>query len=442
MDQLSYRRHRFPPPIIQHAIWLYLRFTLSYRDVEELMAERGLEVSYETVRRWVLKFGPGFARRLRRSRPRPSDRWHLDEMVIRIAGKRMYLWRAVDHEGEVLDMLVQRRRDKQAALRLMRKLLRKHGFVPKLLTTDKLGSYRSAFRRLRLTSPHEQGLRKNNRAENSHQVVRRRERKIQRFKSARSAQRFLSIHAAQPCLTSVRLFYSSKPEHVIHLTAVRASSSPCRCPISKQCIRVGPEVQRENRAAPKRVAQGGASAAFLGRAIEVARPVHDQAGSRIGAVGAIALRAKAVEDVLAPPGAGRRQVEHRAVAPDTATHGRAIEVARPVHDQAGSRIGAVGAIALRAKAVEDVLAPPGAGRRQLEHRAVAPGTAMHGRAIEVARPVHDQAGGRIGAVGAIGLRAKAVEDLLAGCRRTARQEDRGGQRRRSEHPKAREPQIA
>src|SRR5438105_3473321 len=101
MGELSYRRHRFPPPIIQHAIWLYLRFTLSYRDVGELLAERGLEVSYETVRRWVLKFGPGFARRLRRSRPRPSDRWHLDEMVVRIAGKRMYLWRAVDHEGEV-----------------------------------------------------------------------------------------------------------------------------------------------------------------------------------------------------------------------------------------------------------------------------------------------------------------------------------------------------
>src|ERR1700680_2247575 len=99
MDLLSYRRHRFPPPIIQHAIWLYLRFTLSYRDVEELLAERGLEVSYETVRRWVLKFGPGFARRLRRSRPRPSDRWRLDEMVVRIAGKRMYLWRAVDHRG-------------------------------------------------------------------------------------------------------------------------------------------------------------------------------------------------------------------------------------------------------------------------------------------------------------------------------------------------------
>jgi len=106
MMELSYRRHRFPPVVIQHAVWVYLRFTLSYRDVEDLLAERGLDISYETVRSWVLKFGPVIARRLRRRRPRPSDRWHLDEMVVRIAGKRMYLWRAVDHEGEVLDMLV------------------------------------------------------------------------------------------------------------------------------------------------------------------------------------------------------------------------------------------------------------------------------------------------------------------------------------------------
>src|SRR3954462_6064044 len=107
MPLLSYRGHRFPPPIIQHAIWLYLRFTLSYRDVEDLLAERGLEISYETVRRWVLKFGPGIARNLGRRRPRPSDRCTLGEMVVRIAGKRIYRWRAVDHEGEVLDMLVQ-----------------------------------------------------------------------------------------------------------------------------------------------------------------------------------------------------------------------------------------------------------------------------------------------------------------------------------------------
>src|SRR3984893_10009030 len=181
MMELSYRRHRFPPVVIQHAVWLYLRFTLSYRDVEDLLAERGLDISYETVRSWVLKFGPVIARRLQRRRPRPSDRWHLDEMVVRIAGKRMYLWRAVDHEGEVLDILVQSRRDSRAPLRLMRKLLRKQGFV-KLLVTDKLRSYGAAFRQLQLTCPHEQGLRKNNRAENSHQPVRRRERKIQRVK--------------------------------------------------------------------------------------------------------------------------------------------------------------------------------------------------------------------------------------------------------------------
>src|ERR1700751_4906640 len=153
MAEISYRRHRFPPVIIQHTVWLYLRFTLSYRDVEELLAERALAISYETVRYWVLKFGPVIARRLRRCRPRPSNRWHLDEMVVRIGGKRMYLWRAVDHEGEVLDMLVQSRRDSRAALRLMRKLFKKQGFAPKLLVTDKVRSYGSGFRQLQLNCP-------------------------------------------------------------------------------------------------------------------------------------------------------------------------------------------------------------------------------------------------------------------------------------------------
>jgi putative transposase len=129
-------------------VWLYLRFTLSYRDVEERLAERGLDISYESVRSWVLKFGPAIARGLRRGRPRPSDRWHLDEMVVRIAGKRMYLWRAVDHEGEVLEILVQRRRDRSAAVKLMRKLLRKQGFAPTRVTTDKLRSYGAAFQHL------------------------------------------------------------------------------------------------------------------------------------------------------------------------------------------------------------------------------------------------------------------------------------------------------
>jgi transposase-like protein len=196
MPPISYARHQYPPTVIQHSVWLYLRFTLSYRDVEELLAERGLDVSYESIRRWVLKFGPAFARRLRRQRPRPSSRWHLDEMVVRIGGKRMYLWRAVDDEGEVLDVLVQRRRNKAAARKLMRKLLKKQGFAPTVVVTDKLRSYSSAFRDLGLSARHEQGLRKNNRAENSHLPVRRRERKLQRFKSPGSAQRFLSAHAA------------------------------------------------------------------------------------------------------------------------------------------------------------------------------------------------------------------------------------------------------
>jgi putative transposase len=106
MQPISYRRHQYPAEIIRHAVWLYLRFTLSYRDVEELLAERGFDVSYETVRRWVLKFGPLFARNLRRTRPKPTGTWHLDEMVVSIQGERMYLWRAVDSEGEILDVLV------------------------------------------------------------------------------------------------------------------------------------------------------------------------------------------------------------------------------------------------------------------------------------------------------------------------------------------------
>ena len=194
--EISFARHQFPPDIIRHAVWLYLRFTLSFRDVEDLLAERGLDVSYETVRRWVLKFGPLFAKELRRRRHRPTSHWHLDEMAVLIAGRRFWLWRAVDDEGEVLDLLVQRRRDKAVAVKLMRKLLKKHGFAPDVLVIDKLRSYAAAKSELRLTARHEQGLRRNNRAENSHLPVRRRERKMQRFKSPGSAQRFLSVHAA------------------------------------------------------------------------------------------------------------------------------------------------------------------------------------------------------------------------------------------------------
>ncbi len=195
MQKISYARYRFPPVIIQHAVWLYFRFPLSYRDIEDLVAERGIDLSYETVRRWALKFGQAYARRLRTTRPRPDVRWHLDEVFVSIAGKRMYLWRAVDSEGEVLDILVQSRRNKKAALKLMRKLLKKQRFVPDALVTDKLPSYGAALKDLGLTKHHDFGGRKNNRAENSHLPVRQRERRMQRFKSARSAQRFLSTHA-------------------------------------------------------------------------------------------------------------------------------------------------------------------------------------------------------------------------------------------------------
>ncbi len=195
MRQLSFKRHRFPPEVIRHSIWLYARFTLSFRDVEDLLAERGLDISYETVRRWFLKFGSAIAANLRRTRPRPSDHWHLDEMVIVIQRKRYWLSRAVDNEGEVLDFLVQSRRNTKAAKKLMKRLLKKQGFAPSRVVTDKLRSYPAAFRALGLTAKHDRGLRANNRAENSHQPVRRRECKLQRFKSPGSAQRLLSIHA-------------------------------------------------------------------------------------------------------------------------------------------------------------------------------------------------------------------------------------------------------
>jgi transposase-like protein len=155
-----------------------------------------LDVSYETIRRWVLKFGPLFAKELRRRRPRPTSQWHLDEMAVLIGGRQFWLWRAVDDEGEVLDQLVQRRRDAKSAAKLMRRLLKRQGFAPDVLVTDRLRSYGAAKTELGLSARHEQGLRKNNRAENSHLPVRRRERKIQRFKSPGPAQRFLAVHAA------------------------------------------------------------------------------------------------------------------------------------------------------------------------------------------------------------------------------------------------------
>ncbi|MEQ9639614.1 MAG: IS6 family transposase [Alphaproteobacteria bacterium] len=196
MKPISYARHHHPPAVIQHAVWLYLRFNLSLRDAEDLLAERGLDISYETVRRWVAKFGPAYARRLRSMRPKADRRWHLDEMFVSIGGRMMYLWRAVDAEGEVLDILVQRRRNKRAAAKLIRRLLKRQGCMPGAIVTDKLRSYGAALGEVGLRHLHVTGGRLNNRAEVSHQPVRRRERSWIGFKQPGTTQRFLSAHAA------------------------------------------------------------------------------------------------------------------------------------------------------------------------------------------------------------------------------------------------------
>jgi len=195
MIKISYASYRFPPVIIQQAIWLYARFTLTFRDVEDLLAERGIAVSCEPVRRWVNHIGPRIAAHLRNRPPKPHTTWYLDEVYLKIDGGLVYLWRAVDSEGEVLDVLVQTKRNKAAALKLMRKLLKKHGFLPENLVTDHLRSYHAAVLDLGIEYRHRTGRWRNNRAENSHQQTRRRECKMQSFNSVRSAQRFLSIHA-------------------------------------------------------------------------------------------------------------------------------------------------------------------------------------------------------------------------------------------------------
>jgi putative transposase len=190
VSSISFKRHRFPAAVILHGVWLYFRFTLSLRDVEELLAERGIDVSYETIRCWTIKFGPQIARRLKRLRPSPSPRWHLDEMVCNVGGRRMYLWRAVDDEGEALDLIMQRKRDTAAASRRLRRLLRNQPVDPEIITADGLKSYPAALEQIGLRHLHRPGrLQENNRAENSHLPIRRRERKMQGFKSKASAQR-------------------------------------------------------------------------------------------------------------------------------------------------------------------------------------------------------------------------------------------------------------
>ena len=194
-EPATYPGHRFPAEIINHAIWLYRLFGLSFRDIELILAERSIVVSHESVRQWCLKFGSEFARRLRRRRPKPGDTWHLDEVFLKINGKLHYLWRAVDQHGVVLDILVQDRRNATAAKRFFKRLLAGLGYKPRRLVTDGLRSYGAAKREVLPDVRHRTGRHLNNRAENSHRPTRRRERQMQRFKSPEQAQRFLSPHA-------------------------------------------------------------------------------------------------------------------------------------------------------------------------------------------------------------------------------------------------------
>ena len=190
-----YKRHRFPPSVIQYAVWLYYRFNLSIRDVEDLLFERNINVSYESIRLWINKFGPEFTRRLRRRHPGFGDTYFLDEVFVKIDGKQHYLWRAVDQDGEVVDVYLQQRRDGKAAKRFFKRML-KSGGIPRQIVTDKLRSYGVAHRSLIPEADHNTEQYANNRAELSHQPTRVRERGMRRFKSIKQAQRFLESHAA------------------------------------------------------------------------------------------------------------------------------------------------------------------------------------------------------------------------------------------------------
>jgi len=191
-----YKHHRFPPEIIQHAVWLYYRFNLSCRDIEDLLAERGVAVSYESIRLWCIKFGTKFARRLRRRHQGYGDTFFIDEVFVKIEGRQHYLWRAVDQDGEVVDVFLQNRRDGKAAKRFFKRLLKNYKREPRKIVTDKLRSYGVAHREIMSDTIHDTSQYANNRAELSHQPTRVRERGMRRFKSAHQAQRFFSVHAA------------------------------------------------------------------------------------------------------------------------------------------------------------------------------------------------------------------------------------------------------
>ena len=213
---LRYPGFRFPAEIIGHAVWLYHRFTLSFRDIEDLLAERGIIVTHETIRQWCLRFGQEYANSIRRRRPQPGDKWHLDEVFIKVCGETHYLWRAVDQDGNVLDILVQSQRNAKAATRFLKKLLKGLRYAPRVMITDKLASYGAARKEMRLSIEHRQHKGLNNWAENSHQPTRQKERQMKKFKSPGKAQRFLAAHGPINNLFRPR-------RHLLNATAYRAA---------------------------------------------------------------------------------------------------------------------------------------------------------------------------------------------------------------------------
>jgi len=192
-----YKCHRFPPDIIQYSVWVYYRFSLSFRDVEDLLAERGITVSYETIRSWCTKFGRIYSKRLKSNGRQFGDTWYMDEVFLNICGERQYLWRAVDQDGDVIDILVQNKRDGNAAKRFFKRLLvSNQGIKPRMIVTDKLRSYGVAHRELMRESIHDNEKYHNNRSESSHEPTRVRERQMRKFKSSVHAQLFLSAFSA------------------------------------------------------------------------------------------------------------------------------------------------------------------------------------------------------------------------------------------------------
>ena len=192
----TYKRHRFPSDIISYAVWLYYRFNLSHRDIEDLLAERGITVSREAIRLWSIKFGALYSRRLKRKHRGFGDTFYIDEVFVKINGKQHYLWRAVDQDGEVVDVYLQAKRDGAAAKRFFKRLIKRHQSEPRKIVTDKLRSYGLAHRELTPAAIHDTSQYANNRAERSHQPTRVRERGLRRFRSRLQAQRFLDVHAA------------------------------------------------------------------------------------------------------------------------------------------------------------------------------------------------------------------------------------------------------